>query len=249
MVLLNAGLLKSGVYLNLHSVPELHSPIERVNGSIRLSALTTYAESRRHPEIRRILPMLPRAAREIGAIQIQSRGTWAGNIVNASPAADGVPALMAYDASIDLASSAATRCVSLADFYRGYKQMDRRPDELITAIRVPIPNPGTREYYRKVGTRKFQAISKVLLAGVLQLGTDRRIEHVRLVYASVMPTTYRARKTEEVLLGQELTPGLARRAVESVREELNPITDIRSTASYRLSVACNLLRDFLEPAV
>ncbi|OGH55943.1 MAG: hypothetical protein A3G34_01990 [Candidatus Lindowbacteria bacterium RIFCSPLOWO2_12_FULL_62_27] len=261
MVLLNAGQLEPGVYLNLYSVPELRRPIEvsagvrdagtwgaggaDPPGEVRLSALTTYADVRRHAEVRRLLPMLPLAAREIGAVQIQSRATWAGNIANASPAADGVPPLMAYDATVELSSAAGVRQVALSEFYSGYKQTARRPDELITGIRIPVPAPGSIDYFRKVGTRKFQAISKVLLAGLVELGGSREIRKIRLVFASVMPFTYRARKTESVLEGRRLEPGAVSLAVETLRTELKPIDDIRSTARYRLKVACNLLEEFL----
>lgn len=248
MVLLNAGQLKPGVYLNLHSIPELHGPIEVAKDEIRFGALTSYTDARRHPEVRKLLPMLPLAAREIGALQIQSRGTWAGNIVNASPAADGVPALMAYGATVVLSSASGSRPAPLSEFYSGYKQTARRPDELITSIRIPIPTPGRFEYYRKVGTRKFQAISKVLLAGILTFGKKKEIEQITLVYASVMPYTYRARKTEAVLRGRVLDAALISSAVDALRGELNPIDDVRSTAKYRLHVSCNLLEEFLTAA-
>ncbi|MBI4178862.1 xanthine dehydrogenase family protein subunit M [bacterium] len=246
MVLLNAGQLPPGAYLNLHSIPELRRPIEFVNGEACFGALTTYADARRHPEIRKRLPMLCLAAREIGALQIQSRGTWAGNIVNASPAADGVPALMAYDAAVELSSASGVRSVALADFYSGYKQTARRPDELVTAIRIPVPEKEAVQYYRKVGTRKFQAISKVLLAGIMVLGKDRRIKKIRLVYASVMPYTYRARAVEAVLEGRVPDGAAIKAAVAALRSELKPIDDVRSTAAYRLRVACNLLEEFLS---
>lgn len=245
MVLLNAGQLKPGVYLNLHSIPELRRPIGITRAEAIFSGLTTYSDARRHPDIRSRFPMLPRAAREIGALQIQSRGTWAGNIVNASPAADGVPALMAYDATVELTSASGARTVALSEFYHGYKQIERRPDELITRIRIPAPVPGTVEYYRKVGPRKFQAISKVLLAGIAVPGKNREIEKIRLVYASVMPTTYRARKTESVIQGKPLTAAVISEAIRTLRSEIKPIDDIRSTAEYRLTVACNLLEEFL----
>lgn len=249
MVLLNAGQLKPGLYLNLHSVPDLHRPIELRDGDICLSALTTYTEARRHPLIRKHLPMLPLAAREIGALQIQSRGTWAGNIVNASPAADGVPALMAYEAKIELTSAAGARVVPLDRFYSGYKQMDRRPDEIVTSIRIPLQDENRMEYYRKVGTRRFQAISKTLLAAIAVLNGKKRVEKIRLVYASVMPYTYRALRAESVLKGRVLDSSAIAAAVEALKAELKPIDDIRSTARYRLSVSCKLIEEFLNSVV
>src|SRR5437667_12877205 len=163
MVYLQAGALAPCTFLNLQELTEL-KPQLALNGSLTLGALTTYRDVRRSA-IRTQFPMLALAAREVGALAVQSRGTWAGNIANASPAADGVPALMAYDAEVELASKNSRRRVPLSKFYRGYKQMDRRADELIVGIHVPLPQPGWSCYYRKVGTRRFQAISKTPLAG------------------------------------------------------------------------------------
>src|SRR5439155_5342865 len=153
MVYLEAGMLAPCTFLNLQELPL--RPQLTLNGSLSLGALTTYRDIRVSP-VQSRFPMLAWAAREVGVLAIQSRGTWAGNIANASPAADGVPALMAYDAEVELASKNGRRRVPLAAFYRGYKQMDRRADELIVGIHVPVPQPGWSGYYRKVGTRRFQ---------------------------------------------------------------------------------------------
>ena len=189
--------------------------------------------------------MLAAAAREVGGLAVQSRGTWVGNVANASPAADGVPALMAYDAELEIRSSSGRRRVPLAGFYRGYKKMDLAAGELITAIHLPKREPGFREYYRKVGARRFQAISKTLLAGRVRLTADRRIDDVRLAFASVAPFSLRAVETEDVLRGQHLTPELVEEASWALQDEIQPIEDIRSTEKYRRTVTSNLLRDFL----
>jgi CO/xanthine dehydrogenase FAD-binding subunit len=189
--------------------------------------------------------MLALAAREVGALAIQNRGTWAGNIANASPAADGVPALMAYDAEVELASKNGKRVVPLSGFYHGYKQMERRPNELITAIHLPLPRPGWREYFRKVGTRRFQAISKTLLAGRILFGPDHRIEDIRMVFASVAPFTLRAVQTENLLRGRNLVPELIDEAARAIQDEIRPIDDIRSTETYRRRVTSNLMGEFL----
>jgi len=185
----------------------------------------------------------------VGALAVQSRGTWAGNIANASPAADGVPALMAYDAEVELSSRRGRRSVPLFKFYSGYKRMDRQPDELITTIRVPAPPPGCFEYYRKVGSRRFQAISKTLLAARILLGMDRRVKDVRMAFASVAPYTLRAIQTERVLQEQELTRDLIEEAGRAIQDEIRPIDDIRSTETYRRRVTANLVRDFLTSAL
>ena len=169
MVYLEAGDLPPCAFLNLQEIRDFQRA-PQINASLVLYPLTTYRDTRVTAAIRQKFPMLARAAREVGALAIQSRGTWAGNIANASPAADGVPALMAYDAEVELSSKSGRRSVPLSRFYTGYKKTERRPDELITAIRLPLPQPGAFEYYRKVGTRRFQAISKTLLAGRILLG-------------------------------------------------------------------------------
>src|SRR5690242_16609269 len=204
MVLLESGALRPCTFLNIQDLPELKS-------SDRITALTPYRDIRRgHWKTR--FPMLAAAAREVGALAIQSRGTWVGNVVNASPAADGVPALMAYDAELEIRSKSGNRRVSLSNFYRGYKQMDLHPTELITAIHLPEPQPDFIEYFRKVGTRRFQAISKTLLAGRLRLGSDRRVEDIRLIFASVAPFTLRAFETERIVRGRHLTEELIEEA-------------------------------------
>lgn len=248
MVALEAGSLAPCAFLDLQGILELR-PRLRWNGGLVLSALASYTDVRAHPEVCAVYPMLPRAAREVGALAIQTRGTWAGNVANASPAADGVPALMAYDAEVELQSAARGRRVPLAGFYSGYKMLESRPEELITAIHLPRPPEGRREYYRKVGTRRFQAISKTLLAGWILLDEDRTVRDLRMVLASVAPYTLRALETERLLRGQVLDPDLVEVACRAVQDEIRPIDDIRSTERYRRAVTANLVREFLSPPV
>ena len=243
MVYLEAGRLPSSDFLNLQELPEL-KPVLQEGNYVRLGAMTTYRDVR-IGNVAKQFPLLALAAREVGALAIQSRGTWAGNIANASPAADGVPALMAYDAEIELRSRSG-RIVPLSGFYQGYKQMSRRADELITAIRLPVQRPGWREYFQKVGPRRFQAISKTLLAGRILFGNEQTVDDVRLVFASVAPTTLRATQTENLLRGQVLTPELIEKAAAAIQDEIHPIDDIRSTEAYRRRVTSNLVRKFLQ---
>jgi CO/xanthine dehydrogenase FAD-binding subunit len=238
MVLLESGALRPCTFLNIQDLPELRS-------ADRITALTTYRDVRTgHWKTR--FPMLAIAAREVGALAIQSRGTWIGNVANASPAADGVPALMAYDAELEIARKNGRRTVPLANFYRGYKQMDLRPGELITGVHLPDPSPSFVEYFRKVGARRFQAISKTLLAGRIRFGSDSRIADIRLVFASVAPFTLRAFQTEDVVRGRHLTRETVEQALDAIQDEIRPINDIRSTEAYRRRVTANLLRDFLQ---
>jgi CO/xanthine dehydrogenase FAD-binding subunit len=245
MVQLEAGTLPPCTFLTIDHLRELRPPRNWPDGDVALPSLTTFRDLR-ISALKDRFPLLAIASREIGALAIQSRGTWVGNVANASPAADGVPALMAYDAQLDLQSKAERRRVALADFYRGYKQMDLRPDELITGILLPAPQSGYVEYFRKVGTRRFQAIAKTLLAARMRLTSDRRINDVRLVFASVAPFTLRARRTEAFLQGHHLTAELIDQACVAIQDEIRPIDDIRSTETYRRRVTANLLRDFLS---
>ncbi len=247
MVYLESGALKPCTFLNLQTIAELRRA-PSLDGGLTLSPLCTFRDARVVPLIRESLPMLAAAAREVGVLAIQSRGTWAGNIANASPAADGVPALMAHDAELELTSTTGSRCLPLASFYTGYKQTRMRPGELITDIRLPLPAPGWRDYFRKVGARRFQAISKTLLAGRVLLGPDSEVRDIRLVFGSVAPFTLRALHTEAVLRGRELTPTTIGEAVQALQDEISPIDDIRSDEAYRRRVSGNLLRDFLSHA-
>jgi CO/xanthine dehydrogenase FAD-binding subunit len=243
MVSLEAGNLPPCTFLNLQELPELKA-IRAAGDGVVLGALTTYRDVR-IGSVAEQFPLLALAAREVGALAIQNRGTWAGNIANASPAADGVPALMAYNAEIELTGKKGSRTVPLATFYSGYKRMDRRPDELITAIHLPLPGANWREYFRKVGARRFQAISKTLLAGRIRFAADRAVEDIRMVFASVAPHTLRAIQTENLVRGRQLTRELIDEVAEAIQDEIHPIDDIRSTEAYRRRVTANLVRDFL----
>ncbi len=247
-VLWNAGQLAPTTFVSLHAVPELAAPLRWQGNTLVLSALTTYTDVRHDARATRELPLLGLAAREIGALQIQNRGTWAGNVANASPAADGVPALLAYDAAVTLTSVRGARTVALADYFTGYKQSLRAGDELITALHVPVPASGARGYWRKVGTRKLQAISKVVAAGLLVPGADGRIARARLALGSVAPIPLRARRVEAVVEGQALGPATTAAAVAALAHDIAPIDDIRSTRDYRMQVAGNLVREWLRPA-
>lgn len=241
---LNAGQLPPTVFVSLHGVAGLAAPPRWDGDSYRLHALNTYADCRRDPQVAARLPLLVAAARELGALQIQNRGTWAGNIANASPAADGVPVLLAYDATLELASVRGRRTVTLDGFFTGYKKTLRLPDELIVAIDVHVPAAGARHYFRKVGTRRLQAISKVVAAGVLESDASGTVTRVRLALGSVAPVTLRARRVESLLLGSRLDETTIAAAERAVGEDIAPIDDVRSTGDYRGRIAGRLVRAF-----
>jgi CO/xanthine dehydrogenase FAD-binding subunit len=219
-------------YVDLSGLNELKG-LRWSEEELVLGALATYwdviADARAASE----LPLLVAAARQVGAVQIQTRGTWAGNIVNASPAADGVPVLMAYDAVVVLESRAGRTEVPLAEFYRGYKQMRRTPDQLVVAIRVPRRAYGV-QVFEKVGSRRAQAIAKVGLA------LTHSAAGWRVVAASVAPTVRRCSALEQ-LLGR----GRPLRAPEdfhdAIAQDVAPIDDLRSSAQYRTRVMARVL--------
>lgn len=243
MVLLEAGKLQHQNYLNIWNLGELRG-IEVTNDQIVLGALTTYSEVQAQPILREEFPMLCQAASETGGLAIQNRGTLGGNIANASPAADSPPALLAYDAELELTSTRGSRWLPYQGFHTGYKQMAIQPDELLVRIRIKRNQGLTHQYYRKVGTRKAQAISKVCFAGTARM-EGSLIQDVRIVLGSVAPVPLRCLKTEAVLRGKDLSSVTAD-AISELSREIVPIDDIRSTGAYRLQVAINLLKDFLH---
>ena len=170
-VALNFGTLRPTRFLNLWNLDTLRG-IETRGTALRIGALTTYTEIITSAAIRRRLPMLAAAAREVGGVQIQNRGTIGGNVANASPAGDTLPVLLAADAVVVLRSAAGTRRVPMTAFYTGYRQSVARPDELIVGFEIPALRG--RQWFRKVGTRAAQAIAKIVVAGVWDNGARRR---------------------------------------------------------------------------
>jgi len=224
-------------YVDLWQLQEL-KPLRWTADALILGGLTTYWDVIRDRRAGDEFPLLVAAARQVGAIQIQARGTWAGNIVNASPAADGVPALMAYGAVVVLESQRGTEEVPLDGFYTGYKDMRRRPDQLIVAVRIP-----RRRYsyqtFAKVGSRRAQSIAKVGLA------VTQSDDGWRVVAASMAPTIRRCPAIERLLQqgavlrdSDDLLPAIAR--------DVSPIDDVRSTAEYRRRVMARVLYDELR---
>ena len=244
MVLLEAGKLAHKNYLNIWNLEELRG-IEVTDEHVTLGALTTYTDLQSNQTLRDEFPMLCQAASETGGLAIQNRGTLGGNIVNASPAADSPPALLAYDAELELASVNGVRWAPYQGFHTGYKQIIMRPDELLTRIRLPRTTEGLHQYYRKVGTRKAQAISKVCLAATARMH-DGTIADLRIAFGSIAPTPLRCVKTEESLRRVTLDQAMIEKAKVELAREIVPIDDIRSTRDYRLRVSINLLTDFLH---
>ena len=247
MVRFEAGQLPPGRFLSLWHLAELRG-VTVSAGAIRIGALTTYGELRDHPAVAAELPLLAHAARETGAIAIQNRGTIGGNIATASPAADSPPGLIAYGAEVTLVSASGPRVVPYRDFHTGYKATVRRPDELIAAVTVRrhAPADGWRHVFHKVGTRRYQAISKICFAGTA-LVRDGQVRDVGVGLGAVGPTVRAAHATERLLRGADLAaPDLEARVAQALAEDVAPIDDLRSTARFRVQVAKNLGAAFVR---
>jgi CO/xanthine dehydrogenase FAD-binding subunit len=226
----NFGTLVPRRLVDIWGLDELRDISLRID-SLVIGALATYTEVIRSPEVAIRLPMLIDAARLVGGPQIQNRGTIGGNIANASPAGDTLPVFAAADAVVVLRNVDGERRVPFTSFYTGYRATVMKPDELIVAVEVPRSDG--RQWFRKVGTRAAQAISKIVVAGI-------RAERPRIAYGSVAPTVLRAREAERALMdGGDIDAAAA-----ALEREISPIDDLRSTAAYRRRVSVNLLRRF-----
>ena len=220
-------------------------------GAVVLGAATTYTEIRRSDVCREHLPALVEAAATIGAAQIQNRGTIGGNIANASPAGDTLPVLLALDAEIVAGGPRGERIIPAADLWVAYRRTALAPDELILRVRIPVAG-GREARFRKIGTRRAQAISKVVLALAWREGprvtgaAAQTWSDVRLALGSVADRPIRARATEAVLEGASPTPETADAAAEALAAEIQPIDDVRSTADYRRVVAARALHRMIR---
>ena len=243
MVAFSAGRLQAPKLVSLWGISDLRF-IETRAGSVAIGAGTTFLDLRRDPTIVADLPLLAQAAGWIGSIANQSRATIGGNLVNGSPAADSSPALLAYDAEIEMISVRGKRRVAYSDFHTGYKRNVLAPDELLYAVHLPRRFANHKQYLRKVGTRRAMAISKVAL-GATALLKGQTIRELRLGAASLAPFPARLKATEAALLGQPITRDTVSAAHRALTGEIKPIDDIRSTAEYRRRVALNLLDEFL----
>src|SRR5580658_7365373 len=235
MVAHAAGRLGCGKLVSLWGIPDLRF-IETAPASFVIGAGATFCDLRAHAGLAAELPLLAKAASWIGSIANQSRATVGGNLVNGSPAADSSPALLAYDAEVEMVSVRGSRRVPYHAFHTGYKRNVLAPDELLFAVHLPRRFAGHRQYLRKVGTRRAMAISKVALAATALIEGDV-VREIRLGAASVAAFPVRLYRTEEAVLGQRVTVETVTAARSAVLAEAQPIDDIRSTAEYRRSVA------------
>ncbi|MBI4469670.1 MAG: xanthine dehydrogenase family protein subunit M [Acidobacteria bacterium] len=245
MVYLNTRVYVPTEVINIWGLDELRH-VRDEDDVLILGALVTYSQIIRSPVVARFCPILAEASKTIGAVQVQNRGTLGGNVANGSPAGDALPVLSAFDAEVELASTRGTRRVAFNQFYTGYRQSVMEADELLTAIRVPKQRPDERAAFYKVGTRRAQAISKVVMGVKVSLVEPATIETIQISLGSVAPTVIRASETEALLQGKALSPEVVDMARSRIMDEIQPISDIRSTEHYRRVVSGNLLERFLS---
>jgi OHCU decarboxylase len=244
MVQFAAGKLPARKLVSIWNLSELRR-IEVTFGEIRIGAACTYTDLRKHERVGAEFPLLQSAARWTGGIANQNRGTIGGNIANASPAADSLPALLVYDAQLILVSLRGERRVPYAGFHTGYKKTLLAPDELIRAVCLPRRFSGYRTHARKVGARNAQAISKVCIAALGRV-VDGVVEDVRIALGSVAPVPLRLTETEQIVRAKAIDSDLLSWARKTVASEIRPIDDLRSTARYRAAVSVHLVTEFLD---
>ena len=232
--------------LDVWGLDELRG-IEIEGGMLSIGALTTYTELRRAPDVAEVLPALAAAAATIGAAQIQNRGTIGGNVINASPAGDTLPVLLAVGAEMVLGSTRGERVVAADDFWPSYRTTARRDDELLLRIRIPVA-AGREVRFRKVGTRRAQAISKIVMALAWRSPGDGPWTDVRLALGSVAATTVRAPAAEAAMEDRRPERETADAAAAALMGEIAPIDDVRSTAEYRRAVAGRVLHRLIRDA-
>lgn len=230
--------------LDLWALDELRG-IREDGDDLVVGALTTWAELRRSPVVRDRLSALAAAAATIGAAQIQARGTLGGNAVNASPAGDSLPVLLAADAVMEVGGPRGERQVAAVDFWPAYRRTALAADELLLRIRFPALT-GRQVRFRKVGTRRAQAISKVVLAVGWRLDAGGAWRDVRVALGSVAATPVRVATAEAALEGHVLEPAVAAAAAAALEAGITPIDDVRSTAAYRRTVSGRILARLLR---
>jgi OHCU decarboxylase len=243
MVQFAAGTLRSRKLVSIWGLPELRK-IETSQEEVRIGAGCTYSDLRKNAIVQREFPILAQAAGWTGGIANQNRGTLGGNIVNASPAADSLPALLVYEAELILVSVRGERRVPYLLFHTGYKKTTLAADELIQSVCLPRRFAGYVSYTRKVGTRKAQAVSKVCIAALARM-ENGMLQDVRIALGSVAPVPIRLTETERSLQRRPLDRSLALLAGKTAAAEIRPIDDIRSTARYRAAVVGNLVSEFV----
>src|SRR5918998_1064603 len=244
IVELSRGIRPTSTLIDITAVPGLRR-IGLTDGIISLGALTTHNDVVASPLCRqRALPLV-QACWEVGAPQIRTRGTIAGNLITASPANDTITPLVALDAEVLLLSASGERVLRLSDFYLGVRRTALASDELLREIRFPALLENQRGRFVKLGLRRAQAIS-VIDAAVILTFSGTKVDEARIALGSLAPTIVRAGTAEDFLTGKTLTPDVCSEAAALACSAVSPIDDVRGTAAYRLQTLHNLLAHTLE---
>lgn len=239
--------LPAGDVVDISSLTEIRG-ISFENDWIRIGGLTTWTDVIRTP-LPRCFDALKAAAREVGSVQIQNRGTVAGNLCNASPAADGVPPLLALDAEVELTSLAGRRRVPVAQFITGNRKTLRKANEILSAVNVPRAIENAASAFLKLGARRYLVISISMVAAIVQADSAGHVVEARVAVGSCSATPQRLRDLEKNLLGRACVPGLGNAVRPEHLEPISPIDDVRATAEYRRDVSLTLVRRALEACV
>jgi CO/xanthine dehydrogenase FAD-binding subunit len=233
-----------GAVVDISRLHELRG-VTREAEHIRIGGLTTWTELLK-VSLPRCFDGLKAAAREIGGVQIQNRGTVGGNLCNASPAADSVPPLLALNAEVELASRTGLRRMPLAEFIAGNRKTRKRPEEILTQIFVPLSVESAASSFLKLGYRRYLVISIVMVAAVIEKDPRDRVSDARVSVGSCSAVARRLSELERDLIGVLVKPGWGELAKANHLQDLSPITDIRATAAYRQDAALRLVRRALD---
>jgi CO/xanthine dehydrogenase FAD-binding subunit len=238
--------------LDVSALQELRG-VSREPEYFRIGGLTTWSEIIRTP-LPRCFDALKSAAREVGSVQIQNRGTVAGNLCNASPAADGVPPLLVLDAEVELVSQAGVRRIPLAQFIVGNRKTQRKTDEILTAVLIPRTLENAPSTFVKLGARRYLVISISMVAVVVQLsndaiGSDRHVLEARIAVGSCSAVAQRLRALEADLAGAYVPKDLGALVKAEHFSALSPIDDVRATGEYRMQASLRLVQRALNSCV
>lgn len=248
MVAMRHGATSPGLVVDLKGIPELAPRIERRDGFVEIAANTVMTDIERHPHVQETFPGLVEAAQVVGSVQIRNRATLAGNLVNASPAADTPPVLIALRAEVSVAGPGGVRDIPVDEFLVDYRTTALKRGELITAVRIPEPDGPSGSAFLKLGVRRAMEISIVCVGASLTLGTDGEAVTAGIGLGSVAPRTIRANQAEALLVGSDSSDEIIAEAASAAGEQVTPIDDLRASGAYRKAMVPVLVRRALDKA-
>jgi carbon-monoxide dehydrogenase medium subunit len=244
--MMKQGLVQPGVVVGLQGVKGLDQIRLSKDGSLEIGALATHRAVETSPVVKRFAPALAETFSRVATVRIRNQGTIGGNLAHADPAQDPPPMLLALDAQVEIASDGATRTVPLDGFFVDFFETALGEQELLRAVRVPALPAGARVAYTKFLPRTEDDYATVSVAALLALDEDRRVREVRIGLGALGTTPLRARAVEGALRGQKITPELIRDAADLVRDEVDPLDDVRGSAAYKREMAVVWTRRTLE---